>query len=284
MPSEHETSLKIKDTHMKVIANRAKQRILNGELALGMGLRQARTVDIAQIAQSCDFDWLFIDMEHNSMSVDTAAQICQAALAVGITPMIRVPAHEAFHSTRLLDTGAQGIVIPHVSTVEQARAVVDFCRFTPLGHRSIPGSLPQTRFMPLPVTETVSLINAETLVVAMIETLEGRDNVDAIAAVPGIDVLLVGCTDMAAELGVPGQLGHASLKDTLDTVFAACERHGKVGGVGGVYDDALMAEYIRKGARLILSGSDLAFLMAGARSRSSMLRSISLREQTAPVA
>jgi len=68
---------------MKVIANRAKQRILNGELALGMGLRQARTVDIAQIAQSCDFDWLFIDMEHNSMSVDTAAQICQAALAVG---------------------------------------------------------------------------------------------------------------------------------------------------------------------------------------------------------
>jgi 2-keto-3-deoxy-L-rhamnonate aldolase RhmA len=138
--------------------------------------------------------------------------------------------------------------------------------------------------MPLPVTETVSLINAETLVVAMIETLEGRDNVDAIAAVPGIDVLLVGCTDMAAELGVPGQLGHASLKDTLDTVFAACERHGKVGGVGGVYDDALMAEYIRKGARLILSGSDLAFLMAGARSRSSMLRSISLHEQTAPVA
>ena len=91
---------------MKIIANRAKQRILNGELALGMGLRQARTVDIAQIAQSCDFDWLFIDMEHNSMSVDTAAQICQAALAVGITPMIRVPAHEAFHSTRLLDTGA----------------------------------------------------------------------------------------------------------------------------------------------------------------------------------
>ena len=112
---------------MKVIANHAKTRILNGELALGMGLRQARTVDIAQIAKSCDFDWLFIDMEHNSMSLDTAAQICQAALGVGITPMVRVPAHEAFHSTRLLDTGAQGIVIPHVSTVEQARAVVNFC-------------------------------------------------------------------------------------------------------------------------------------------------------------
>lgn len=269
---------------MKVIPNHAKQRILNGELALGMGLRQARTVDIAQIAKSCDFDWLFIDMEHNSMSVDTAAQICQAALGAGITPMIRVPAHEAFHSTRLLDTGAQGIVIPHVSTVEQARAVVSFCRFTPLGNRSIPGSLPQTLFMPLPVPETVALINGETLVVAMIETVEGRDNVDEIAAVPGIDVLLVGCTDMAAELGVPGQLGHPEVKAALDTVFAACRSHGKVCGVGGVYDEALMAEYVDKGARLILSGSDLAFLMAGARQRSSMLRGISLAGRMAAVA
>lgn len=269
---------------MKVIANNAKQRILKGELALGMGLRQARTVDIAQIAKSCDFDWLFIDMEHNSMSVDTAAQICQAALGVGITPMIRVPAHEAFHSTRLLDTGAQGIVIPHVSTVEQAQAVVSFCRFPPLGHRSIPGSLPQTKFMPLPVPETVSLINTETLVVAMIETVEGLENVDAIAAVPGIDVLLVGCTDMAAELGVTGQLGHVSVKDAIDKVFASCDRHGKVCGVGGVYDEALMTEYVGKGARLILSGSDLAFLMAGARSRSSMLRGINLASPLAAVA
>ena len=138
--------------------------------------------------------------------------------------------------------------------------------------------------MPLPVPETVSLINAETLVVAMIETVEGRDNVDAIAAVPGIDALLVGCTDMAAELGVPGQLGHPSVKETLDIVFAACKRHGKVCGVGGVYDEALMAEYIQKGARLILSGSDLAFMMAGARSRSSMLRGIPLEEKLAAVA
>lgn len=259
---------------MNVIANHARLKLAAGELALGMGLRQARTVDIAQIAQTCDFDWLFIDMEHNSMSMDTAAQICAAALGVGVTPMIRVPAHESFHSTRLLDTGAQGIVIPHVDNAEQARRVVDFCRFPPLGHRSIPGSLPQTRFASLPVTQTVELINRETLVVVMIETVEGLRNADAIAAVSGVDSLLVGCTDMAAELGVTGQLGHARLKEAIDTVVAACKRHGKTPGVGGVYDETLMREYVQKGARLILSGSDLAFLMAGARSRSAMLRSI----------
>lgn len=261
---------------MKVIANHARQKLARGELALGMGLRQARTVDIGQIAQACDYDWLFIDMEHNSMSMDTAAQICAAALGVGITPMIRVPAHDSYHSTRLLDTGAQGIVVPHVDNVEQARRVVDFCRFPPLGHRSIPGGLPQTRFATLPVTETVDLINRETLVVVMIETMEGLRNVDAIAAVPGIDALLVGCTDMAAELGVTGQLGHSQVKEAIDAVAAACKRHDKIAGVGGVYDEALMREYVGKGARLILSGSDLAFLMAGARARSSMLRSISL--------
>jgi 2-keto-3-deoxy-L-rhamnonate aldolase RhmA len=261
---------------MKVIANHARRKLEAGELALGMGLRQARTVDIAQVAQACDFDWLFIDMEHNSMSMDTAAQICAAALGVGVAPLIRVPAHDSFHSTRLLDAGAQGIVIPHVDNAEQARRVVDFCRFPPLGHRSIPGGLPQTRFATLPVTETVELINGETLVVVMIETVEGLRNVDEIAAVKGVDALLVGCTDMAAELGVTGQLGHARVKEALDVVYAACRKHGKFAGVGGVYDDALMREYVGKGARLILSGSDLAFRMAGARARSSMLRTIPL--------
>jgi 2-keto-3-deoxy-L-rhamnonate aldolase RhmA len=261
---------------MKVISNHALRKLQQGELALGMGLRQARTVDIAQIAQACDFDWLFIDMEHNSMSMDTAAQICSAALGMGVAPLIRVPAHESFHSTRLLDSGAQGVVIPHVNSAQEARRVVDFCRFPPLGHRSIPGSLPQTRFASLPVTETVELINRETLVVVMIETVEGLRNVDEIAAVEGVDALLVGCTDMAAELGVTGQLGHASVKDAVDKTAAACRAHGKFIGVGGVYEDALMREYVGKGARLILSGSDLSFLMTGARSRSSMLRSIAL--------
>lgn len=260
----------------KVIANHARRKLEAGQLALGMGLRQARTVDIAQIAQACDFDWLFIDMEHNSMSMDTAAQICAAALGVGVAPLIRVPAHESFHSTRLLDAGAQGIVIPHVDNAQQALRVVDFCRFPPLGHRSIPGGLPQTRFATLPVPETVELINGETLVVVMIETVEGLRNVDEIAAVKGVDALLVGCTDMAAELGVTGQLDHARVKEALDMVFAACRKHGKFAGVGGVYDEALMREYVAKGARLILSGSDLAFLMAGARARSSMLRTIPL--------
>lgn len=266
---------------MQVVTNQVKKRLEAGELALGMGIRQARTVDIAQIAKTADFDWLFIDMEHNSMSIDTAAQLCAAALGVGVAPMIRVQGHEPFHATRLLDAGALGIVVPHVSTAEEARGVVQACRFPPHGKRSIPGSLPQVMFNSHPVADVVEAINEETFLVAMIETVEGLNNVDEIAAVPGIDALLVGCTDLAAEMGLTGQLGHEDLASAIDKVFSACSRHGKFPGFGGVYDETIMARFIQKGGRLILSGSDLAFLMAGGRARTSMLRSVSLPVQAA---
>src|SRR5690606_14910001 len=94
---------------MAVIRNHAKDRLQAGELALGIGIRQARTVDIAKISKVCGYDWLFIDMEHNAMSMETAVEISVAALDAGITPVVRAPGHEHFHATRPLDGGAQGI-------------------------------------------------------------------------------------------------------------------------------------------------------------------------------
>jgi 2-keto-3-deoxy-L-rhamnonate aldolase RhmA len=258
--------------------NHAKEKMQAGELAIGLGVRQARTVDIAHIAKSCGFDWLFIDMEHSSIDVDTAAQICAAALTAGVTPVIRVMGHESYHASRLLDAGAMGIVVPHVSTAAEAAHVASVCRFPPAGRRSLPGLLPQVGFAAHPIADVVLAINDVTLVIVMIETREGLENVDAIAAVPGVDVLLVGCNDLAAELGITGQVGHARIGAAIDAVCAACAKHGKVAGLGGVYEDALMKTYIAKGPRLILGGSDLAFLMAGARARAATLRSIRLND------
>jgi 2-keto-3-deoxy-L-rhamnonate aldolase RhmA len=90
-------------------------------------------VDIASAAATCGFDWLFIDMEHNAMSVDTAAQIAAAAPGMGVTPIVRVPGHEHYHATRLLDNGAQGIVAPHVDDAAQARRIAEACLYPPLG-------------------------------------------------------------------------------------------------------------------------------------------------------
>ena len=99
---------------MAEIVNVAKQKLEAGELAIGVGLRMTRVVEIGRMMKTAGYDWLFIDMEHNSMSIDNAAQICIAAQDAGITPIVRVPGFQHFHASRILDTGAQGIVVPHV--------------------------------------------------------------------------------------------------------------------------------------------------------------------------
>jgi 2-keto-3-deoxy-L-rhamnonate aldolase RhmA len=256
--------------------NRTKARLKAGGLALGMGLRQARTVDIATIAGTCGFDWLFIDTEHNSMSIDTACQIAMAAIATGITPIVRVPGHQHYHCARALDNGALGVVVPHVDTAEEAQAVANACKYPPVGHRSIAGNMPGLGFEGVPVGEATRRMNDETLVVVMLESPRAIENADKIAAVNGIDSLLIGTNDLCAEMGIHGDFGNARVSQAYEKVIAACARHGKYPGMGGVYDPKLMERYIRTGMRFVLSGNDLAFLMAGARERAAMLRAINL--------
>lgn len=261
---------------MSIVSNPAKRRLAAGELSLGMGLRQARTVDIAAIARTCDFDWLFIDMEHGSMDVDVAAQIAMAALGAGIAPVVRVPGYEHYHATRLLDAGAQGIVVPHVETAEAAERVVAYCKYPPLGHRSIAGAQPQLLFKSLPTGEAMRLVNEETLVVVMLETPKAIANAGAIAAVKGVDVLLVGFNDLCAEMGIPGEFASGQAESAFVAVVAACREHRKFPGMGGVYDPKLMQKFVGLGARFVLGGSDAAFMMAGARERTAFLRSLKI--------
>jgi 2-keto-3-deoxy-L-rhamnonate aldolase RhmA len=254
--------------------NPARERLQKGELALGIGLRQARTVDIAPMMKSCGYDWLFIDLEHNSMTLDMAVQISVAANAAGISPVVRVPYGQFDMATRALDGGEFGIVIPHVDTPEEARVVADRLRYPPVGHRSIGGLMPQLGFPTMPPGQSTKLVNDNLLVVVMLETPKAIANADAIAAVPGIDVLLIGASDLTLEMGIPGQLLHPDLVKAYETAAAACKKHGKWLGMGGVYTDEGQAKYVGIGAKMILSGSDMTFLMQAATARAATLRAL----------
>jgi 2-keto-3-deoxy-L-rhamnonate aldolase RhmA len=197
-----------------------------------------------------------------------------AALAVGVTPLVRVPGHEHYHASRLLDNGAQGIVAPHVDTVEEAKRIADACRYPPAGHRSMAGAQPQLGFASLPPAEATRIVNQEMLVVVMLETPKAIANADAIARVEGVDGLLIGTSDLCAEMGMHGQLADSKVEDAYRTVIAACRKHGKFPGMGGVYETKLMEKYIQLGMRMILSGSDLSFIMAGAKARTDFLRAV----------
>jgi hypothetical protein len=161
------------DTHATPIGtNHAKRKLAANELVLCFGVNQLRTPNIAMMAAACGFDALYIDLEHNPTSLETAAGICIAALGLGITPIARVTSHDPHDATRILDCGAQGVMVPHIQNAAEARAVVEACRFAPLGHRSAAGSVPALGYAPLPQAEICRWLNEETLLIAMIETPE----------------------------------------------------------------------------------------------------------------
>jgi 2-keto-3-deoxy-L-rhamnonate aldolase RhmA len=257
---------------MHHIVNAAKDRLAQNGLALGIGVRAMRGVEVARVMKTAGYDFLFIDLEHGATSVETAAAISVAALDAGICPMVRVPHGELALGTRCLDAGALGIVIPHVDTADEARAMADAFRFAPLGHRSIGGAYPQFGFASVPAQTVVSGLNEATLVVAMIETPRAVENVDAIAAVPGIDVLLMGTNDLCLEWGIPGQLESERVVGAVDAVVAACRKHGKWPGLGGVYGRELMKRYVGRGMRFVLAGNDISMLLAAAQDQAAFAR------------
>ena len=253
--------------------NVAKEKILKNELCLGVGLRQSRTVDIGKIMATSGYDWLFIDMEHNSMDIDIASQISVAAQDAGITPIVRVPDFAHHHATRVLDCGAMGVVFPHVENADIAKKLVSYCLYPPKGHRSMTGVLPQLDFKQQAIADVAHTINDNMLIVIMLESPEAIANVDSIAAVDGIDVILIGTNDLCMEMGIPGVYSNPKVKDAYSKVIEACKKYRKTPGMGGVYNEELMSEYINMGMKFILSGSDLSFMMQSALKRSNKLRS-----------
>jgi 2-keto-3-deoxy-L-rhamnonate aldolase RhmA len=255
-----------------ITPNHTLRQLRAGKLAVGLGVRNARTVDIAQMLKTCGFDWAFLDCEHSSMELDTAAQLAVAALPLGITPLVRVPGLEPWHASRLLDNGAQGIVFPHIEDAAQAQRAVDACRFPPLGHRSMGGGLPQVGFASVPVGETARLVNEETMVVVMIESPRGVTNCEEIAAVPGVDALLVGTNDLCFEMGIPGQFNDPRVTEAYRKVIAACRKHGRFAGMGGMYTPELIERHVAMGVQLVLSGSDFSLLMQAGAARAAVVR------------
>src|SRR5215469_12178762 len=254
------------------VRNVAREKLEQGQLALGVGIRMTRSVEIAKAMAAVGFDWLFLDMEHGVMSLEACAQIAVAALDVGIAPIARVPNGEYAIATRALDNGALGIVVPHVDTAAEAKEVVNRLKYPPVGHRSMGGLGPHYGLRSEPSRAAADALNAANLTVVMLETPTAIANAGAIAAVPGIDVLLIGTNDLCAELGIHGEFDHDRVVDAYRTMIAAATAHGKYPGMAGVYNEPLMQRYIEMGARFILSGNDAAFLMASASQRTGFLR------------
>jgi 2-keto-3-deoxy-L-rhamnonate aldolase RhmA len=244
--------------------NHLKALLKADKVALGMLVRIARSGDIARIAKTTGHDFIFVDIQHSIFNLETIGHIAQTALAVGITPLVRARSYDDPDTQVMLDNGVSGIVFPDVSTAEQAKRAVDRAKFPPIGRRSVGGGYPIFDFRSVNTADAVPALQEHTIVICMIETKEGLENVEAIAAVDGVDVVHVGSNDLLTALGHPGEFGSPVHLEAVDRVIAAAKKHGKVPGIGGDRNIGRQMEFIRKGARFLTTNSDIAFMTAEA--------------------
>lgn len=249
---------------MPRLTNPVKEKLRAGAVAMGISVRMVRSADIARIARATGHDFLFIDTQHAVFDLETIIHIAQTAIAIGVAPLVRVRGVDDPDVALLLDNGVTGIVFPDVSTAEQARRAVARVRFPPRGARSVAGGYVHFDYAAMPVGQAVAEIEDSTLLVCMIETLEGLANVEAIAAVPGIDVLHVGTNDLLVAMGKPGAFDDPAVVAAQDRVIAAARAQGIHAGCGGNRDTARQAAAVQRGALFLTTQSDIALLSAAA--------------------
>ncbi|MDQ7820737.1 MAG: aldolase/citrate lyase family protein [Armatimonadota bacterium] len=251
-----------------MLVNKVKQLLADGRPAIGQWV-SLPSPQVAEILALAGMDWLVIDAEHGPADWETVEDIVRALDGTGVTPLVRVPANDPALIKRALDRGALGVVVPLVHTASQAQAAVAAARFPPEGIRGVAGTRASRYGRDLP--QYLAEWNRQVLVACQVETPEAVRQAEAIAAVPGVDVLFVGPSDLSANLGCFRQFDHPEFVAALERILAAARAHGKVAGImAGGAEDALAR--IDQGFRFVSVGSDTRMLASAAASAHDRVR------------
>jgi 4-hydroxy-2-oxoheptanedioate aldolase len=243
-------------------------------LVLCLALLNSRTPDVPAVAAACGYDAIYVDLEHTSTSLETARMLCMSALWAGISGLVRVPSHDPSVIARVLDGGAVGVIVPHVNSKDEAQAVIRAARFPPIGHRSISGPNAVSGYQPLTTPQLADLLERRTVVAVMIETPEAVDASESIASVEGIDMILVGPSDLTAEMGIHGQYENPHFQRAVESVAAACRGHGVALGMAGIKSVELLNRFVGLGLRFISAGTDIGLMAEAATARAQALRGL----------
>lgn len=243
-------------------------------LVLCLALLHSRTPDVPAIAAACGYDAVYVDLEHTSTSLDTAQLLCASALGAGISGLVRVPSHDPSVIARVLDGGAVGVIVPHINSKDEAEGVVRAARFPPIGNRSIAGPNALSGYTPRTAPQLAELLERRTVVAVMIETAEAVEAADSIAAVDGVDMVLIGPSDLTAEMGIHGQYENEHFHRAVESVAAACRSHGVALGIAGIKSVDLLNRFVGLGLRFISAGTDVGMMTEAAAARAQALRGL----------
>ena len=228
---------------------------------------------VAQISGEAGFNFYYFDMEHSHLPIEEVAPICTASRLAGITPIAGPSGIADFLISRPLDNGALGVIVPHVATRAETELVVNACRYAPVGTRGLISFSHQSGFAPADEVEWVAAMNREVLVAVKVESARGIDNIEEIAATPGLDAILVGTGDLSATYGIPGQTNHPTIRQAVERTLAACERHHLAGGphVGSA---EAAHEWATRGAQFMSLSFDGALLLGASRAAAQNARAL----------
>ena len=227
---------------------------------IGTFLFEFTTPGIGQILKAAGADYAVLDMEHTGFGFDTVRSVVRYGQAAGLPVVVRVPSQARHHISRALDTGADGVMVPIVSSVEQAKAVLDAAKYWPDGTRGVALGLAHERFAVRsePLVPRFAEQNARTAIILQAPVRTGR-LVDPIAAMPGVDMLWLGHNDLSVALGEPGAFDHPDFVKAEQATIAAAKKHGKSAGRLAV-DARQAAQFARMGYDFVSIAGDVWLL------------------------
>ena len=250
--------------------NSIRRAVREGRAALGTGLKEFATRGVPWIIESSGFDYCMIDMEHGAFDLETIANLAGWFAATNVSPIVRI--HKAFIHLipAILDQGIMGIQISDVDNAAEARAIVQQAKYPPIGNRGISQMGSHTNYKSYGAryhAEYSPLANDNIIICPSIESLEGLENVDEIAAVEGIDMIAYGHSDLSARLGIHLQLDHPRFKAVVRQIANTYNKHNKLAR-GSAETEAQIGEYYQLGCKVLnLPGTDLSTYHDGLKAR-----------------
>jgi 4-hydroxy-2-oxoheptanedioate aldolase len=240
----------------------AIQKLRDGQAAFGTMIRLIRSPAIAAMARHSGFDLIMLDMEHGPYSFETLSDTVQAGKSVNLAVMVRVPELARSYVSRALDCGVDGVMVPMIETAEQAKNLADWAKFPPFGKRGLGSAGGHTMYAkPTDTAAFVAAADRQTITIAQVETITGANNADAIAAVPGIDALVVGPNDLAMSLHKPGQLSGPQQDQAIQKIADAAKKHGKIFGMHA--GTAFLKRWVGQNMNLVINSMDMDILANG---------------------
>ena len=241
--------------------NPVKHKLANGGHAFGAMTFEFFSPGMPQIVQVAGAEFVIFDMEHSGIGIETVKAQIAACRGLDVVPGVRVPATEYHFIANCLDAGAMSIMVPMVESAEQARRIVSYAHYPPVGRRGAAFGVAHDDYQPGVVADKIAVARRRTQVIVQIETPRGAEAADEIAAVEGVDVLWLGHFDLTNFMGIPAQFQHPDYLRAVEGIVAATQRHGKVAAFMAT-DEAWARDYLARGFRMMAYGLDSGIYQA----------------------